>query len=346
MMDLRSELPEQLQAHLSEWGEPKFRAKQLFAWLQQGAQPEDMQNLPKTLRERLASELPQPVQLAQRAFSSLDGTQKLLFRLHDGELVEGVLMEYQHGVTLCLSTQVGCAMGCLFCASTLQGKLRDLAASEMLGQIHVANGLLGQDGKKVGNVVLMGSGEPLENYHETVRFLRLVHHPDGLGIGLRHVSLSTCGLVPQMRAFAEEGLPVTLSVSLHAPDDIIRRQIMPVAKAYGVEEIIEACRLYIRNTGRRIIFEYALIEGVNSEPGHARALSQLLRGMQCHVNVIPLNPVPERNLVGVQPQTVRAFLKVLEEQHISATKRREMGTDIEGACGQLRRRHLSDCGGK
>ncbi|HML49468.1 MAG TPA: 23S rRNA (adenine(2503)-C(2))-methyltransferase RlmN, partial [Clostridia bacterium] len=232
-------------------------------------------------------------------------------------MIEGVLMRYKHGNTLCLSTQVGCRMGCRFCASTLEGCARDLSAGEMLGQI-LAAGTLAQ----VHNVVLMGSGEPLDNYDQTVRFLRLLHDPMGLCIGLRHVSLSTCGLTPQILRFAQEGLPVTLSVSLHAPSDAIRQTLMPIANAYPMDELLEACRQYIGRTGRRVIFEYALIRDVNSLPEHARMLAQKLRGMQCLVNVIPLNAVPERGLQGVDEAAVQAFLQTLSDCHISATRRR------------------------
>lgn len=339
MTDLRSHTPEELSAWLTAWGEPAFRAKQLFSWLQRGVAPEAMTNLPKGLRERLVAELP-PVPEIQAVYrSEKDDTEKLLYRLHDGELVEGVLMRYHHGVTLCLSSQVGCAMGCAFCASTLEGRKRNLSASEMLGQVWAANGHLGQDNAKVHNIVMMGSGEPLDNYDATVRFLQLLRHPDGLNLGLRNVSLSTCGLAPQMRAFAGEGLPVTLSVSLHAADDEIRKAIMPIAKTYPIAEVLEACRFYIEKTGRRVIFEYALIEGVNDGEADARKLAGLLRGMQCHVNLIPLNPVPERDLRAPAEMKVKAFLQALEQRHISATRRREMGQDIAGACGQLRRRH-------
>lgn len=243
-------------------------------------------------------------------------------------------MRYKHGNTLCLSTQVGCKMGCSFCASTLEGCARNLSAGEMLGQILAAGSLA-----PIHNVVLMGSGEPLDNYDQTVRFLHLLHHPMGICIGLRHVSLSTCGLTPQILRFAEEGLPVTLSVSLHAPNDAIRQTMMPVAQVYPMDELLEACRQYIRKTGRRVIFEYALVRGVNSLPEHARMLAEKLRGMQCHVNVIPLNAVSERGLQGVDEAAIQAFLQALSDCHISATRRREMGDDIQGACGQLRRRH-------
>ena len=272
--------------------------------------------------------------------SRLDGTRKFLYSLRDGNCVEGVLMRYHYGATLCISTQVGCKMGCKFCASTLDGCLRNLSAAEMLGQVQCANRVLKEE--RVHNIVLMGSGEPMDNYDQVVRFLRLVSHPDGLNIGLRHISVSTCGLVPEIRRFAEEGLPVTLSLSLHAPNDAIRRQIMPIASRYTIRETLDACKYYLEKTGRRIVMEYALIDGVNASIENADELADLLRGMQCHVNVIPLNTVKERNLAGVSEKQVRAFLDELEKRRISATRRREMGDDIEGACGQLRKKAMQE----
>ena len=333
--------PEELKTALAEMGEKPFRAGQIFSWLHKGARFPEMTNLSLSLREKLAERgIDQPVEIRERRISQLDGTQKFLYALPDGNCIEGVLMRYHYGATLCVSTQVGCKMGCRFCASTLDGCVRNLTAAEILGQVQCANRELGDE--RVHNIVLMGSGEPMDNYDEVVRFLRLVSHPDGLNIGLRHISVSTCGLVPQMRKFAEEGLPVTLSLSLHAPNDQIRRQIMPVAHRYTMEETLDACRYYIEKTGRRVVFEYALIDGVNASPEQAEELAGRLRGMQCHVNVIPLNAVKERNLYGVTENQVRAFLAALERKHISATRRREMGDDIEGACGQLRKKIIQE----
>ena len=337
--------PEELAAFLREMGQPAFRAKQVFAWLHQGVPFEKMSNLPKALREALAAAcIDNPVSVIETIQSKLDGTIKLLYRLPDDHVIEGVLMRYKYGNTLCLSTQVGCRMGCKFCASTLDGCARSLTPAEMLGQIVCANGVLGAQGggQKVGNIVLMGSGEPFDNYDNVVKFLRLLRMEGGLCIGMRSVSLSTCGLVPGMRRFAGEGLPVTLSLSLHAPNDEIRRLTMPVAHVYSMDEVLDACRYYIEKTGRRVIFEYALVHGVNASPEQAAELAGRLRGMQCHVNLIPLNSVPERGLQGVSEREVDAFKKVLEEKNISVTRRREMGDDIEGACGQLRRRYIRD----
>ncbi|MBR3795823.1 MAG: 23S rRNA (adenine(2503)-C(2))-methyltransferase RlmN [Clostridia bacterium] len=337
--------PEELTDYLKAQGQPAFRAKQVFAWLHQGVPFEKMSNLPKALRETLQNTcIDNPVSVLETIQSKLDGTIKLLYKLPDGHIIEGVLMRYKYGNTLCLSTQVGCRMGCKFCASTLDGCARNLTPAEMLGQIVCANGVLAAqgEGQKVGNIVLMGSGEPFDNYDNVVKFLRILRMEGGLCIGMRSVSLSTCGLVDNMRRFAEENLPVTLSLSLHAPNDAIRQQTMPVAKKYGMDEVLAACRYYIEKTGRRVIFEYALVHGVNASPEHAAELAGRLRGMQCHVNLIPLNAVPERGLTGVTEREVDAFRKVLEQKNISVTRRREMGDDIEGACGQLRRRYLKE----
>ncbi len=322
-------------------GNARFRGKQIFRWIHQGADFDAMTNLPAAMRAQLKEiAVAQPVSIIDERKSQIDDTVKFLFGLKDGNCVEGVLMHYHHGYTLCISTQVGCRMGCKFCASTLEGCVRSLTAGEMLGEVLAANRYL--DGKdRVHNIVLMGSGEPLDNYDNVCRFLRLLREEDGVNIGLRNVSLSTCGLVPKMYQLAEENLPVTLSVSLHAPNDEIRRQTMPVANAYPMDELLAACRNYIDKTGRRVIFEYALVGGVNCEEKHAIELASRLRGMQCHVNLIPLNAVEERHLKGVNEQTVQRFLHKLEELHISATRRREMGDDIEGACGQLRRKTLT-----
>ena len=333
--------PEELKQALAGMGEKPFRAGQLFSWLHKGARFSEMTNLSLALREKLAEKgIDQPVEIRETRVSPLDGTQKFLYALPDGNCIEGVLMRYHYGATLCVSTQVGCKMGCRFCASTLDGCVRNLTAAEILGQVQCANRELGAE--KVHNIVLMGSGEPMDNYDAVVRFLRLVSHPEGLNIGLRHISVSTCGLVPQMRRFAEEGLPVTLSLSLHAPNDAVRRKIMPIANRYSMEETLDACRYYIEKTGRRVVFEYALIDGINASEEDADELAGRLRGMQCHVNLIPLNTVKERNLYGVSENQVRVFLAALERRHISATRRREMGDDIEGACGQLRKKIMQE----
>lgn len=295
MADNKTELTGMDPRQLADWckaqGMPAFRAKQIFRWIHQGADFPEMTNLSKDLREKLAqTAVVQCVEIIDTRASKLDDTVKFLFGLRDGNCVEGVLMHYHHGYTLCISTQVGCRMGCTFCASTLDGCVRSLTPGEMLGEILCANRYL--DGKdRVHNVVLMGSGEPLDNYDNVMHFLHLLREEDGVQIGLRNVSLSTCGLVPQMYRLAEEDLPVTLSVSLHAPNDEIRRRTMPIAKVYPMEDVLAACRNYVEKTGRRVIFEYALVGGVNCADEHARELATRLRGLQCHVNLIPLNVV-------------------------------------------------------
>jgi len=324
--------------------ESKFRAGQIAQWLARGAEIAEMTNLSAALRAKLSEiAVANPVRIMETYRSKLDETEKFLYALPDGNLIEGVLMRYHHGDTLCVSTQVGCRMGCAFCASTLEGRVRNLTPGELLGQVVAANRhIQAQDAsRRVHNIVLMGSGEPLDNYDSVVRFLRLVNDPKGLNISMRNISLSTCGLVRRMYDFAAEGLPVTLSLSLHAPNDEIRRRIMPVANAYSYEEVLAACRYYVEKTGRRVIFEYALIKDVNSDVRHAEELARRLKGLQCHVNLIPLNDVKERHLEAPSRKTVEAFLKRLELKHVSATIRREMGADIQGACGQLRRKVLN-----
>lgn len=341
MEQLLSMSLEELTAWLKERGYPAFRGRQLYEWLQRGASFNEMTNLPKDFRARLAEGASaNPVRIRDAFVSKLDGTEKYLYELDDGNLIEGVLMRYHHGNTLCLSTQIGCRMGCAFCASTLEGCVRSLTPAEMLGQIIAVNRRLNGEGR-VGNVVLMGSGEPLDNYDNVMKFLRLMNDARGLNMSLRGVSLSTCGLVPNMYRLADEGLPVTLSVSLHAPNDEIRKKLMPVARAYAMEDVLAACRNYVDKTGRRVIFEYAMVGDMNCEMAHADELAHRLRGLQCHVNLIPLNEVKERDaLKAPTPAQVERFMKRLEERHISVTRRREMGDDIQGACGQLRRHTL------
>ncbi|MBQ9943459.1 MAG: 23S rRNA (adenine(2503)-C(2))-methyltransferase RlmN [Clostridia bacterium] len=342
MIEYLGLFPEEIKQNMEQMGEKAFRAKQVFSWLHKGASFDEMTNLSVSLREKLKENgVDQPVSIQSVHESKLDGTKKFLFALRDGNCIEGVLMRYHYGCTLCVSTQVGCRMGCLFCASTLDGCVRNLTAAEILGQVMCANSTL-PAGERVHNIVLMGSGEPFDNYDNVIRFLKLVSHPEGLNISLRHISLSTCGLIEKIRQFADENLPVTLSLSLHAPNDEIRKKIMPIAKRYSIRETIDACKYYLEKTGRRIVFEYALIDGVNADERQANELADLIRGMQCHVNLIPLNTVKERNLNGVSGKQVQAFLDTLEKRHISATRRREMGDDIEGACGQLRKKVLEE----
>ncbi|MCQ2437096.1 MAG: 23S rRNA (adenine(2503)-C(2))-methyltransferase RlmN [Clostridia bacterium] len=330
---------------VNELGESKFRVGQIAQWLNRGADIDGMTNLSAALREKLKNAaVANPIRILESYKSKIDETEKFLYALPDDNVIEGVVMRYKYGDTLCVSTQVGCRMGCAFCASTLDGRVRNLTAAEILGQVIAVNAHVKKQDpeRRVHNIVLMGSGEPFDNYDEVCAFLRKVNDPEGLNISLRNISVSTCGLVDKMRAFADEGLPVTLSLSLHAPNDAVRVNIMPVAKKYGMNEVLDACRYYVRKTGRRVVFEYALIKNVNCSVACADELAAKLRGLQCHVNLIPLNDVKERNLEAPSKQEVAAFLKRLTERNISATVRREMGADIDGACGQLRRKALAD----
>lgn len=337
MTDLKSMNLEELTSFFKELGEPAFRAKQVFQWMHRGATSfDEMSNLSKALREKLNNQcyLTRP-QVERKQVSAIDGTIKYLWRLMDGNCIETVLMRYKHGNTVCISCQVGCRMGCAFCASTLGGKIRDLTPSEMLDQV-----LFTQldSGEPISNIVLMGIGEPLDNYDTVMRFLHLVNHPDGLNIGMRHISLSTCGLVEKIDKLAELGLQLTLSVSLHAPDDETRSKIMPVNRSVGVERLMDTCRRYFQTTGRRISYEYAMIDGVNDSDRQADLLASLLKGMPGHVNLIPLNDVAESPLKP--SKRVTAFQKRLESQGVTVTVRRKLGGDIDASCGQLRRKAM------
>ncbi len=337
MQDVKSMTPEELAAWLRELGEPSFRATQIFRWLWRGAAGfEAMTDLPRSLRETLQERAPFTVpQVVRRQQSRLDGTVKYLWKLGDGNCIESVLMRYHHGNTVCISCQVGCRMGCAFCASTLAGRVRDLTAGEMLDQV-LFTGL--DSGVPVHNVVLMGIGEPLDNLDRVLRFLELVRRPEGLNIGMRHISLSTCGLPEQIDRLAAQGLQLTLSVSLHAPDDPTRSRLMPVNRSVGVERLMRACRHYFQVTGRRISYEYAMIAGVNDSDRQADLLAGLLRGTPGHVNLIPLNPVEESPL---QPsRRTEAFRRRLEARGVTVTVRRRLGGDIDASCGQLRRRAM------
>lgn len=337
MIDIKSMLPEELGAWLKELGQPSFRAKQIFQWLHRGATSfDEMTNLPKSLRETLQAQSYITVPMVERKQqSALDGTIKYLWRLRDGNCVETVLMRYQHGNTVCVSCQVGCNMGCKFCASTLGGKVRDLQPSEILDQI-IFTQL--DSGAEISNIVMMGIGEPLDNFDNVTQFLQLVNHPDGVNIGMRHISLSTCGLVKKIDKLAQLGLQLTLSVSLHAPDDETRSRLMPVNRAVGVDLLMNTCRRYFEKTGRRISYEYAMIDGVNDSDAQADLLVQLLKGQPGHVNLIPLNHVEESPLKP--SRRVRQFQKRLESQGVTATVRRKLGGDIDASCGQLRRKQM------
>lgn len=337
VQDLKSMTLEELTAALREMGEPAFRGKQVFAWLHRGVRSfEEMTDLAKPLRARLGERwrLEPPV-AARRQVSRLDGTIKYLWELSDGSCIESVLMSYRHGNTICISSQVGCRMGCAFCASTIGGKVRDLRPSEMLDQV-IFSQL--DSGREISNIVLMGIGEPMDNLDNVLRFLELVNHPMGLNIGMRHVSLSTCGIVPGIRRLADLGLQLTLSVSLHAPDSGTRSALMPVNRAYDVEELFEACHAYFRKTGRRISFEYAMVDGVNDADWQADLIVKKLRGMPGHVNLIPLNNVRESPLKP--SRRTAAFQRRLESQGVAATVRRSLGGDIDASCGQLRRKAM------
>lgn len=332
----------ELQALVLELGEQKYRAGQLYRGLMRGKRISDITDISKAFKEKLLARFEdEPVRIRE-VFTSSDGTEKYLFELSDGNIIEGVLMSYKYGRTQCVSTQVGCRMNCAFCASGLNGLIRNLTAGEILSQILVVNAKFGGTPEKraVTNVVLMGSGEPLDNYDNTVKFLRNVTAEGGICISARNISLSTCGLVPKMYDLAEEGIPVNLTVSLHSPSDEERQRIMPVAKAYSIAEILKACENYFDKTGRRYIFEYSLIAGENSDAKHAQMLIDLLHGKPCHVNLIRLNEVKERNLSGISEKEAYRFLGLLEKGGLSATLRRQIGADIGGACGQLRAGYL------
>ncbi len=333
--DVLSMFPEEIAELCSGLGQPKYRGKQIFEGLYKGARGfEDITSLPKGFREALGAAAFIPTaEIKRKLVSAIDGTVKYLYSLHDGETVESVFMRYKHGNTMCISTQVGCRMGCAFCASTKAGLVRSLAPGEMLLQILECQRDLGE---RVSNIVLMGMGEPLDNYDNVMKFLRLVNHENGLNIGLRHISLSTCGLVPQIDRLSDEGLPITLSVSLHAPNDEIRRQTMPIANKYSIKELLNACNRFTEKTGRRISFEYALISGVNDSEEHAHQLGSLLSGMLCHVNLIPVNPIKEKKFKRSEKNAIKVFTETVETYKISTTVRRKLGADINASCGQLR----------
>ena len=342
-VELLSLMPDELSALLLSLGEPKYRAGQIFPQLHKGLSPDDMTNIGKITRQKLSETayyyLPR---IEQKLVSAIDGTVKLLFSLSDGNCVESVIMKYEHGNTICISSQVGCRMGCRFCASTIGGRVRNLSPGELLGQVIAAQKELGE---RIDNIVMMGIGEPLDNFDAVVKFLRLVNDPGGICIGYRHISLSTCGLVDKIDELAQLKLPITLSISLHAPDDETRSAIMPVNNRWGVDELLAACRRYYATTGRRISFEYTLISGKNDSTEQAEKLARLLNSrlrskddtMPIHVNLIPVNEVSETGFVRSGEKAVRAFAATLEKRGIRATVRRKLGPDINAACGQLRR---------
>ncbi len=337
MTDIKSLTPEQLTEQITALGYPAFRAKQIRSWLDNGVTSFDgMRNLPQAMREELAARYVIPhVTIEQKLVSQIDGTVKYLFSLSDGETIESVLMHYHHGWSQCISTQVGCRMGCTFCATGKGGLVRNLLASEILAQIEAAQA---DHGVRVSSIVLMGMGEPLDNYDEVIRFLEMVNAEGGVQIGMRHISLSTCGLVDRIDQLREKNWQLTLSVSLHAPNDELRRRLMPIAKKWSVEELLAACRRYAEHTGRRISFEYAMVDGVTDTDACAKELAARLRGMLCHVNLIPVNPVDGTPYRRSCADRLQAFTRILEKAGITATVRRTLGADINASCGQLRRK--------
>jgi len=330
-------LPEEIGAALMEMGEQKYRAKQIFTWLGRGVQSfSEMSDLSVKLRalldERFFITVPKPI---QKQVSQTDGTVKYLWELGDGNAVETVVMRYNHGNTVCISTQVGCRQGCAFCASTIGGLIRNLEPSEMLDEVLFSQT---DSGLPISNIVLMGIGEPLDNYDNVIKFLKLVNHPDGMGIGMRHISLSTCGLTEKIDKLAALNLQLTLSISLHAADDDTRTKLMPVNRGRGVDELVAASKRYFEKTGRRVSFEYAMIDGVNDTPEHARRLAEKAKQCGAHINLIPLNLVEERAFKPSQGKTLRNFIKILDENGVNSTVRRKLGSDVEASCGQLRRK--------
>ena len=339
-IDIKSLDLDELQRFVESMGEKNFRAKQIYEWMHQKLVTDfsEMTNLSKNIREKLnqSCELT-ALETVDVKISKLDGTRKYLFALSDGNVIESVLMKYKHGNSVCISSQVGCRMGCRFCASTLDGLERNLAPSEMLDQIY----RIQQDiGERVSNVVVMGSGEPLDNFDNLLKFIELITHEDGLQISQRNITVSTCGIVPNMYQLADRKLQITLALSLHAPNDEVRKTLMPIANAFPLCDVMKACDYYFEKTGRRMTFEYSLVSGVNDNEEEAKALSALIGHRNCHINLIPVNPIKERDFVQSDKENIVNFKKLLEKNGINVTIRREMGRDIDGACGQLRKRYL------
>ena len=332
---------EELSIWMKENAESAFRAKQVISCIYKEVWDfSEMKNIPKSLQEKLKENFYFGIpDVEEEYISKIDGTKKLLLAFNDGNLIETVIMKYKHGNSICVSTQVGCRMGCKFCASTLEGRIRNLTAGEIISQILVAQKLIGE---RISNIVLMGSGEPLDNYENVLKFLEIVNAEYGLNIGQRHITLSTCGLVPKIYDLADNGLSITLAISLHATSDEKRREIMPIANKYSIKEILDACNYYINKTKRRITFEYSLVKDVNDGSEDAKALSKLLKGLLCHVNLIPVNEVKENSFKRSSESTIQNFENILKNSGIEVTVRREMGGDINAACGQLRRSYIKD----
>lgn len=339
-LDILSYTLEELEKLILEMDESKFRAKQIFRWLHidRADSFEDMTNLSKDLREKLAEKFEiKQLEIEKKLVSEIDGTRKYLFRLEDGQIIESVMMPYKHGNTVCVSSQAGCRMGCKFCASTINGLDRNLKVSEILGQSY---GIERDMGERVSHVVLMGSGEPLDNFDSVMQYIRVISDDNGTNLSKRNITLSTCGLVDGIKKLADLGFPVTLALSLHAADDETRKKIMPIANKYSIKEELDACWYLFEKTGRRVSFEYSLINGVNDSEEDAVKLGKLVGGRNCHINLIPMNPVDERDLEQSTKERIERFCAALEKYHINVTIRREMGRDINGACGQLRNREL------
>ncbi|HHU70624.1 MAG TPA: 23S rRNA (adenine(2503)-C(2))-methyltransferase RlmN [Clostridiales bacterium] len=339
-IDIKSLSLNELTKEMETIGQPGFRAKQIYEWIHQKlvTSYDEMTNISKDLRGVLAKDYPlTTLQVVNSLKSSNDETIKYLFRLMDNRVIESVLMKYHYGNSVCISSQVGCKMGCKFCASTIGGKERDLLPSEMLDQIYRIQSLTGE---RVSNVVIMGTGEPFDNYHNLMRFLRLLSDPLGLNISARNITVSTCGIPDKIRAFADEEMPITLALSLHAPNDEVRKKLMPVAFKYSLNEVMEAFKYYYDKTGRRLTFEYSMVEGINDDPDHAKELSGLVKGLNCHINLIPVNPIKERDFRQTKNDRILKFKNILEKNRINVTIRREMGADINAACGQLRKSYI------
>lgn len=337
MRDIKAMLPEEIAAALAEMGQPKYRAKQIFQWLARGVTSfDEMTNLSKDLRAALSERFYiSKLEMLRKQVSAIDGTIKYLWQLGDGNAVETVVMHYKHGNTVCISSQVGCRQGCAFCASTIGGLIRNLEPSEMLDEVLYSER---ESGSKISNIVLMGIGEPLDNFDNVVKFLKLVNHPDGMNIGMRHISLSTCGITENFDKLADLNLQLTLSVSLHAPDDETRSKIMPANHGRGVDELMRSCKRYYEKTGRRISFEYIMIDGVNDTEYHARLLAGRAKGVGAHINLIPMNHVEESRFRPSTSGHIKAFIKILEDEGVNVTVRRKLGGDVDASCGQLRRK--------
>lgn len=338
--DIKSLNQKELIDEMVQLGEKAFRGKQLYEWIHKklAVSFDEMTNLSKSFREKLEQNYElAPLKMVDRRTSKQDGTSKFLFQLADDRVIESVLMKYKHGNSVCISSQVGCRMGCRFCASTLGGLERNLAPSEMLSQVYEIQRITGE---RVSNIVVMGTGEPMDNYDNLLKFIYMVSDENGLNISQRNITVSTCGLVEKIRMLADEKLQITLAISLHAPNDQIRKELMPVANKYSIDEIMEVCQYYYDKTGRRISFEYSLVKGVNDSEENAKELIGRVRGMNCHINLIPVNPIKERNFTHAEDKYIQKFKNILEKNRINVTIRREMGSDIDAACGQLRKSYM------